>query len=131
MDATTHLTKRRKPPDKETGKQRERLYAAAYLHIQKAMDLGYFLEAVTICESIIGDRLEARLAQIHQQAADARNLLTLEKLTKRLAQDEPDGVRPKEIYEKVRLWTGQRNKVLHQMVKLSDDWNVPWEARIA
>jgi hypothetical protein len=131
MDEPAHETKRRKPPGKETGKRREELYAAAYTHMQKAIDAGYFLEAITICESIIGDRLEARLAQIHQQEPDARNLLTLEKLTKRLAQDETGGERPKELYKRVRLWTDKRNKALHQMVKLSDDWNVPWETRAA
>lgn len=127
MDKPAHVTKRRKPPGEKAGKQRKELYSAAYAHIQKAMEFGYFLEAVAICESIIGDRLEARVAQIHQQEADARKLLTLERLTRRLAQDD---VAQRELYCKVKSWAGERNKVLHQMVKLTDDWNVTWDTRV-
>ncbi len=129
MDKPAHMTKRRKPPGKEAGKQRKELYSAAYAHIQKAMKFGYFLEAVAICESIIGDRLEARLAQIHQQEADARKLLTLGRLTQRLAQDDVD-LAPRKLYCKVKSWAAERNKVLHQMVKLTDDWKGTWGTRL-
>ena len=46
----------------DVGKKRQAIYAAGVEQIKMAIAQDYALEAVTLCESLIADRLEARWA---------------------------------------------------------------------
>lgn len=117
-------------PGNDIGKKRQQLYKDAYLRISQAIESGYFLEAITICESIIADRLEARLAWVHQQNVDKRRFSTVGKLTQELCGAKlNESVDAIEIYRSVGVWADKRNKAMHQMVKLPEAGHETWEEK--
>jgi len=116
---------------KATGQKRFFLYKNAIEHIEKSIKDGYYLEAITLTESLVSDRLESRLAFITQSSSydfsPLGNLL--------------EGIRDNEIEEdlknlceiktgKLYIWKENRNKSLHQMAKLEENDPKPdWKAR--
>lgn len=46
--------------DNEVGLERYKLYKSAFSRINKAIKEEYYLEAITLVESILADRLESR-----------------------------------------------------------------------
>jgi hypothetical protein len=49
------------------GTDRYRLFRSAAQQIKAAMDAGYYLEATTLVESILAERLEKRAQFLHQR----------------------------------------------------------------
>ena len=104
-----------------TGQARRDLYAKSLERIAKAIEAGYALEAITLLESLIADRLESRLASIHDQKAEKRKFSTLGNLTQELKgkeSGEPPGAVA--IYERVEKWAGLRNEAIHEFAKLRE-----------
>jgi hypothetical protein len=105
--------KTRAVPSRDSGTKRGELYKAAHEKINAAMAAGFFLEAITLCDRIIGDRLEARIACIHKQDPAKRTFMTLEQLTKSLT--KADLREPQSaviVYGKVKNWADKRNRAL-------------------
>ncbi|MFT5915887.1 MAG: hypothetical protein ACJAWV_001955 [Flammeovirgaceae bacterium] len=48
-------------------KNRYELYQLAFKQFDKAIEAGFYLEAVTIIESIIADRMESRIGQLTEE----------------------------------------------------------------
>jgi hypothetical protein len=112
-------------PGNSVGKQRQALYANAYTRIDEAIKQGFFLEAITIEESIITDRLEARVAWLSEQTQrEFRNLGPLVQIlqgkgkNKKIQESDPKmlGLLPK-----IDEWREQRNEALHELVKFPED----------
>jgi hypothetical protein len=115
-------------PKSSVGQARYHLYGKTLNRIKDAMEVGYYLEAVTLVESLIADRLEARLALCHDQDESKRKFSTLGKLAeelsgKRLA--EPASIKP--YYEDVIEWADRRNKALHELAKLPENSEKDWD----
>ena len=49
--------------DNNVGKIRQDLYSQAHIHIKVAMEQGYYLEVITLVESLVSDRLESFITQ--------------------------------------------------------------------
>ena len=115
-------------PKGDVAQQRKQLYKDALVKIDAALKAGYFLEAIAICESILADRLEARLAWINGQKEDKRKYSTVGRLADELKGEkscECDDA--KKLYAKVKAWAEVRNEAIHQMVKLSETNPETWE----
>ncbi len=99
----------------EKGKIRYARYKYVLEQYKKAMENGFYLEAVTLMESIISDRLESRAAYLEK----TNGFETLGKLCNILSSDDT----LKDIIPQVVEWKNGRNKVLHEMSKI-DNTNV-------
>lgn len=106
------------------------LYKRIHDRINEALAAKFYLEVIALCESIIADRSEARLAAIHSQADHARTFSTAGSLSRKLCEpklrEQPDAVA---IYKSITAWADQRNAALHRMVKVGDEWNPTWLQR--
>lgn len=104
---------------------RGELYSSAFSHIKDAYDKGFYIECVSIIDSMITDRLESYCQFLShnddkQFAATSvfdamRNVGTLTK---------EKGVRDNEFYvinEKIEKWSAQRNRAIHGFVIVRED----------
>jgi len=96
-------------------------YSEAWVRIKKARGSGFYLEAVTLEESIIADRLVSFLVCIGEIQAESRvekcsfgQLIQL--WTKRVPQSIPVRYFP-DLRFAVEEWRKHRNQVVHGMVK--------------
>lgn len=104
---------------KEEGNIKKYLsYRAAYAMMNKAIDLGFYLEAITIQESIISDRLLSfiigkgikNISEKDMHKSEA-NLFALIKLTTNFMPDDPSLVN---ALDQFRI---DRNRCVHLLVK--------------
>lgn len=124
---------------------REDLYSHCNIQAKKAMDRGFYLEAIALLESMITDRLESRIAAIHGQDETCRTFRTIGYLlhgrgSKACKIQRLSGLLDKElaepedllvVYRRVEEWSAGRNTCLHQMVKLGGKASKNWAERIA
>lgn len=96
------------------GTMRRNLFESARMHIEGAIEQGYYCEAIAICESVISDRLESRLSFLKKEPVAFGTLARLCKEIKK--HEEEGGIR--DILPKVNLWRESRNRALHEMVKV-------------
>jgi imidazolonepropionase-like amidohydrolase len=96
-------------------------YSEAWVRIKKAHGSGFFLEAVTLEESIIADRLMSFLVCVGEIQAESRaekcsfgQLIQL--WTRRTPQPIPVQYFP-DLCSAVDEWRKHRNRVVHGMVK--------------
>lgn len=116
-------------PGSRVGKQRQMLYAAGVTRIREAIDSGYALEAIALCESLMSDRLEARWAWKGHQSPSSRSFSTLGNLARKLRNDRDESDEALKIYEAVAIWAAKRNSALHEMFKLSEGEVCDWQTR--
>lgn len=115
--------------DEGVGKARHDTYQGVLAQYSKAMKEGFYLEAITLIESIIADRLES----ITNQLSDTNEYSygTLGYLI--------TGVRKLEISSKMSSivddideWRKSRNAALHEMAKFDrEDFEKPFDVRYA
>ena len=115
--------------DNDVGQERFELYKAAFSWISKSIDDGYYLEAISIVESLITDRLESYLSLLKGEDFSFKTLGSL-----------IDGFRSKEnntdellrslVLEKLDPWRRRRNIAAHEMVKIEDGKKISWEDRV-
>ena len=114
----------------DEGRHRKHLYQRCIAQYNEALDQEYYIEAVAIIESLLSDRLESRLAAKHEQIEIKRRFSTVGKLATELkgkkANERSDA---REIYAEINQWASQRNKVIHQLVKLEEGEVPDWDAR--
>jgi hypothetical protein len=112
----------RMPYDKNVGKERSKLYAAAISRINQAVKEGYFIEAIALSESVLSDRLLARYSYLKGFKTESRAEKTLHKLLKSLIDEDhsPDRDRMIQIYQDIFSWKEVRNSAVHAMVKLRE-----------
>ena len=129
--------KRKKPlrainegPKSETGRARQRLYRHHQGRIAEAIKAGFYLEAITLIESMVADRLEARLAHIHHQIPEKRKFSTLGNLLQELSGEKcNESEASQAIYTQVADWAGDRNRALHELVKLEEGSCQSWSEK--
>jgi len=100
-------------------------YCEAWSRIKQAQEQGFYLEAVTIEESIITDRLISYLISIGmtKQTEKPGRYPSFAELIKRWGQQCPL-TKPQESHAlqlQVDEWRQRRNKVVHGIVKIAND----------
>jgi len=120
---TQKITKKRLAGGKRTdvARQRYQLYRLANERIKVAYEAGFYIECVAICESIIADRLEARLQFLTRNTTKLAPVLSLGHILKEIKKSgletDPDLLA---VYPAISAWAVRRNAVVHQFVKLTD-----------
>jgi len=110
-----------------SGKQRAELYRNGIGRVERALREGFWLEAITLQESLISDRLEYLLEYITGQQRHT----TLADLLNRIERDVPSHLIDSVLMEKLNAWRKQRNATLHMMMKFSARKNTTWLERLA
>lgn len=105
----------------DVAKQRYDLYKLANEQLKAAYDAGFYIECVSICESIISDRIEARLQFLRRGTDKPSHIDSLGRLLKQVTDIEPeDQVELRDAYTSIREWGNARNETIHQFVKVTD-----------
>ncbi|MBT9161417.1 MAG: hypothetical protein DDT26_02723 [Dehalococcoidia bacterium] len=126
--ATAKRTRAIAHPGNQTAKMRAEMYRAAYARINEATKAGYHLEAITIIESIVADRLESRLTHVMGKDFSFQHLGSL--ITK-ARQVEKDLILLPLIDQDLDNWRIARNKALHEMAKIATGDTTTWADRVA
>ena len=114
----------------DAGRHRQSLYQRCIAQYNEALGAEFYIEAVAIVESLLCDRLESRLAALHGQEENKRRFSTLGRVACELKGQrlgEPADTRG--IYGEISKWASQRNKVIHQLVKLEEGEIPNWDDR--
>lgn len=102
-------------------RQRYDLYKLANEQLKKAYEAGFFIECVSICESIISDRIEARLQYLRRGTDKPSRIDSLGRLLKQVEDIESeDQIELRAAYVSIREWGNARNETIHQFVKVTD-----------
>ena len=106
------------------GKAKEELFSSAFSRIDNAISRGFHLEAITITESLICDRLETLISVVTENRIKAMNLGPLLKIVRQLPEFPP------ELADEIDDWRIDRNYVVHQMVKITTEEVFYWRSRM-
>jgi len=117
-----------KTPGSAIGIARYKIYKNGIGRIQNAIKSGYYLEAITLCESLIADRLESRLKYL--TGGDKYSFKTLGDIQKGIKKYETDSELRSIINSEVNKWRQKRNDALHAIGKLEEKKIEIWEDRI-
>lgn len=115
-------------PDSEVARLRNRLYRAVLKRVKAASEAGFYLEAITLIESLITDRLESRYSFL--LASDV-SFKTLGALIDLCRSRETDAPLKGQVLLDLDRWRAQRNNAIHEMAKLESGDSTPLEERIA
>ncbi len=113
---TSNVDQRASSKTKNTSKGMS--YAEAWRRIKAASNAGFHFEAVTICESIISDRLLSYVA-----ATNAANTFNVRTSFKSLIEKWRKSASPLPMFDGVDLgnavdcWRDNRNRVVHNLMK--------------
>lgn len=120
---------RRKASNHDAGMQRFNLYKPAFVRISKALDGGFYVDAICILESLISDRLESYFLNVHGVSLKHSTLGSLiHKFNS--GNSEIDRVLFNLVTKDLDIWRVKRNKAVHGMVKLEEGKFLPWEERV-
>ena len=108
------------------GKRRYELYKKAIIQFNNAIEAGYYLEAITICESLITDRLESRCSELGCPYA----FKNIGALIRKLIQIETDHELQSIVFRDLDEWRENRNIALHEIVKFEKNEIPNWENRV-
>jgi hypothetical protein len=109
---------------KDVGALKSELIKAANKRVKSCIKTGHHLEAITLLESLIADRLEAGLSRkkVEKQPISTLGPLLNESLSSKLISAD--------FCSEIRSWSRERNKVLHEMVKVRDLNSGTWRERM-
>ncbi|MDP3945262.1 MAG: hypothetical protein Q8Q51_05155 [Lutibacter sp.] len=106
------------------GIDRYELIKSAMSRFNTAIEHSFFLEATTLIESLISDRLESRLGELKKEPV---SLDTIGNLLNALRKIEPDNVLKEIMNKQINTWCGERNKVIHQAAKIEIGKKKDWK----
>ena len=118
-------------PGSALGSTRYELYKNAFEQVAAAFNLGFYVETISICESIIADRLEARISCIKDHDPNQHQFRTLRNSLPKLDKIEPhENVKFRKIIGEVTVWEDERNFAIHEIVKVkNDETRTSWKRR--
>jgi hypothetical protein len=111
------------------GQERREIYAGVWRAIKHAAEQGCWLEVIALCESVIADRLEARLAHVGCQSAASRTIRTANQSAKLLLDLNSLSEDEKELLRRVQPWSRLRNSAVHELAKVIEGTSATWNAR--
>jgi hypothetical protein len=109
------------------GQTRFNLYKEAYNRIRESMKQGFYLEAVTIIESLVSDRLESRMSFLKKCDFSFKTLGGLINESRKI---EKDNELRALVSQNLDNWRKDRNKALHEMAKIADGETPTWAKRV-
>ncbi|MFZ1324828.1 MAG: hypothetical protein WAT67_02175 [Candidatus Contendobacter sp.] len=109
------------------GITRYQLYKRAYARINESIKQEFYLEAISIIESLISDRLESRLTFL--KGSDF-GFKTLGQLISEINKVEADSQLKDFVTKNLDSWRFIRNKALHEMAKLEQGNILTWDDRM-
>lgn len=104
-------------PENEVGKIRGKIYTGVFDQITKAEEQGFYLEAITLYESLITDRLESALSMVTGFEYPFKNLGPL--ITE-VRSKMPNSELRTLVDNRLDQWRMNRNESQHQMAKLAE-----------
>lgn len=110
----------------EKGKKRYSLYKAVIDRYKESVDSGYYLEAITLMESLITDRLESFL--IYYSAMNRNESFKTLDACIRLF-DKYQGLMNEDLLSRIVEWKNQRNHAVHEMAKIEEGDNTSFSQR--
>ncbi len=110
------------------GIARYMLYKSAFERVAAAIERGYHLEAITLLESLLTDRMESRASYITKTNVGFR---TLGQVITLLGKHEQVEAIKTFVKSDVDAWRVRRNSALHELVKMEPGDRRTWEERIA
>lgn len=113
-------------PQAGVGETRYLLYKRAWERINAATAAGFYLEAITLLESILADRMESRASFLTGENVGYKTLGFLVD-TLRKYETVPDFL---SIIERIDAWRNHRNIALHEMVKFQIGEHPSWEEKV-
>lgn len=113
--------------DNNISQERYELYKAAFEWIGKSISEGFYLEAISLEESLITDRLESYLTWL--KGTDF-SFKTLGELKRAIEMHETDDDLRQLVLGELDQWRQSRNKAAHEMVKIEDGKRVSWTDRM-
>jgi hypothetical protein len=114
-------------PDNDVSNERYELYKATFEWITKSIKEGFYLEAISLEESIIADRLESYLTW---HTGSDFSFKTLGALQKTIGTHGGDNNLKSLVAKELDQWRQARNKAAHEMVKIEDGKQVNWNDRV-
>ena len=110
----------------EKGHKRYEVYKAVLDQYKKSVEAGFYLEAITLMESIITDRLESKLifsGLISKEEA----FRTLDNCLKKLKNHFE--ILPSDLIDALSAWKDERNRALHEMAKIEEGDETTFDQR--
>ncbi|WP_434978719.1 hypothetical protein [Daejeonia sp. YH14] len=107
-----------------TGKEKYEIMRKAVSQYNAAIKAGYFLEATTLMESLLANRLESRISELTKSDVEMNTLKLLCKQVKRSGEKDEIIIK---ILEEINKWANQRNEVIHEAAKISKGQKKKWE----
>lgn len=108
--------------DGTIGQQRYQLYKAAWEQINRAVEQGFYIEAVAIIDSIMSDRLDARYQFLIRDTDKSIKPVTTDTCARRIIDSNVEmesELLP--VYPEIRDWVIQRNQVIHHFVTVTTE----------
>lgn len=119
-------------------KARQELYRKCAGRVRLCMQQHFYLEAITLIESMIADRLESRYAALNLDSPGHRLIGTIgaafqpnHKLGRAGLSNQETDLLLLGSYDRVRKWTQGRNECLHEMVKFTEEDTRSWSEKYA
>ena len=121
--------------DNDVGQKRNKLFRAVIGRIKDAIEDGYYLEAITLEESLICDRFASRFTYLYEKNHPSLTSfkrkkefiksnfygIMLETIVNGIYEIEEDDEIKQFCNIELREWKDLRNTALHEMAKLSED----------
>jgi len=107
--------------------QRKEIFSQAFSWINLCNEFGFYIEAISIIESLISDRMESRLIYLGSNNPDFESLGHLIKNLKKFETNEEIN----RIIEDIDGWRKNRNITIHEMVKMEANKFKPWLVRVS
>lgn len=113
--------------DNDVSQERYELYKSSFEWISKSISEGFYLEAISLEESLITDRLESHLTW---RTNTDFSFMTLGKLQRAVEKHETDDALRLLVLDDLDQWREARNKAAHEMVKMEDGKQTSWNDRM-
>jgi hypothetical protein len=107
----------------ENKKLKYELLSNAHSRIPYAISRGFHIEAIAIIESVLADRLESAINASNPELRIKNTLGSVIRTSAEL------GVIKKDLADNLKIWHDARSKIIHEMVKLSEEEST-WSERM-
>ena len=95
--------------------------------LKASLENGYWIEAISIAESLMSDRIESYFEKHHEK----RRITTLGTWSYELMKSKRLPKKEVDLFERVFEWSQERNKATHELVKVSERHKADWDERIS
>lgn len=113
------------------GQERRGIYAGVWRAMKHAAEQGCWLEVIALSESVIADRLEARIAHLAGQSEKSRKIRTASQSASQLLALASLSDADRQLLGAVRSWSKLRNSAVHELAKVVEGTSITWNERVA